>query len=61
MLVPMSPVSDEVLAARRRRRHGGDPRLSPEGRATLRRFVMGDLMDDFQAGLDADAAADPAL
>ena len=46
---------------RRRRRLGGDPRISPKGRETLRRVVAGDLTDEFQAGLDADTEVDPAL
>jgi len=57
----MSSVGEELLAERRRRRLGGDPRISPKGRETLRRVVAGDLTDEFQAGLDADTEADPAL
>ncbi len=57
----MSSVGEELLAARRRRRLGGDSRISSKGRETLRRIVAGDLTDEFQAGLDADTEADPAL
>jgi len=60
-LEPMSTVGEELLEARRRRRRDGDPRISPAGRETLRRFVSGDLMGVFQDALDADAEADPAL
>jgi len=54
-------VGEELLEARRRRRRAGDPRITPEGREALLRLVTGDLMDEFQAGLNADSAADPAL
>jgi len=57
----MSSAGEELLEARRRRRQGGDPRLSESGRDTLRRLVAGDLVDQFQAALDGDADADPAL
>jgi len=57
----MSTVGEELLEARRQRRRAGDPRITPAGRETLRRLVTGDLMDEFQAGLDADADTDPAL
>lgn len=59
----MEPVTigEELLEERRRRRRAGDPRITPEGRALLLRMTTGDLMDDFQAALDADLAADPAL
>ncbi|MBN4047480.1 hypothetical protein JYT71_00580 [Acidimicrobiaceae bacterium AH-315-P05] len=57
----MSSVGEELLEARRRRRGAGDPRITTAGRVTLLRLVSGDLMADFQAGLDADAEADPAL
>lgn len=42
---------EDLLEERRRRRRAGDPRIAPTG----------DLMDDFQAALDADAEADPVL
>jgi hypothetical protein len=59
----MQPVTigEELLEERRRRRRAGDPRITPEGRALLLRLTSGDLIDDFQAALDADAAGDPAL
>ena len=57
----MSNLGEDLLESRRRRRRGGDPRITPEGRDTLRRFVTGDLMDQFQAGLDQDTKNDPAL
>jgi hypothetical protein len=46
---------------RRRRRRAGDPRISAEGRAILLRIAQGDLVDEFQAALDADLEADPLL
>lgn len=59
----MEPVTigEELLEERRRRRRAGDPRITPEGRELLLRMTTGDLMDEFQAALDADLAADPAL
>lgn len=52
---------EDLLEERRRRRRAGDPRITPEGRQILLRLTTGDLMDDFQAALDADLDADPAL
>ncbi len=52
---------EDLLEERRRRRRAGDPRVTPEGRKLLLRLTTGDLMDDFQAALDADLEADPAL
>lgn len=60
MMVGMN-VGEELLEERRRRRRAGDPRLSPEGRELFRRMTTGDLAEEFQAGLDAVAAADPLL
>ncbi|MCC5951281.1 MAG: hypothetical protein JJU45_04215 [Acidimicrobiia bacterium] len=57
----MSTIGEELLEERRRRRRAGDPRLSEEDREILRRVTRGDLAEDFQAALDADAAADPLL
>jgi hypothetical protein len=59
----MEPVTigEELLEERRRRRRAGDPRITPEGRELLLRMTTGDLMDEFQAALDADLAADPLL
>lgn len=56
----MNP-GEELLEERRRRRQAGDPRLSPEGRAILLRIAEGDLMDEFQASLDAVSAEDPII
>jgi len=52
---------EELLEEQRRRRRAGDPRITPEGRAILLRLTTGDLMDEFQAALDADLASDPLL
>jgi hypothetical protein len=59
----MEPVTvgEELLEERRRRRRAGDPRLSSRGRELLLRMTTGDLVDEFQAALDADLAADPLL
>ncbi len=59
----MEPVTigEELLEERRRRRRAGDPRITPQGRELLLRMTTGDLMDEFQAALDADLAADPIL
>ena len=54
-------VSVDLSEERRRRRRAGDPRLSPEDRAILRRLVKGDLAEEFQAALDRDLAQDPLL
>ena len=54
-------MGEELLEEQRRRRRAGDPRITPEGRALLLRFTTGDLMDEFQAALDADLATDPFL
>lgn len=57
----VSTIGEEMLEERRRRRRAGDPRLSDEDRAILRRVTRGDLAEEFQAALDADLAADPLL
>jgi hypothetical protein len=54
-------IGEELLEERRQRRRAGDPRLSPEGRELFRRMTTGDLVEDFQAALDADLEADPLL
>jgi hypothetical protein len=54
-------VGDDLLEERRRARRAGDPRLSAEGRELFRRMTVGDLVEEFQAALDADLAADPLL
>ncbi|MFP5377581.1 MAG: hypothetical protein ACLGIO_12480 [Acidimicrobiia bacterium] len=54
-------IGEELLEGRRRRRRSGDPRLSPQGRELFLRMTTGDLVDEFQAALDADLAADPLL
>ncbi len=57
----VSTIGEELLEERRRRRRAGDPRITPRGRELLLRMTTGDLMDEFQAALDADLAADPTL
>ena len=54
-------IGEELVEERRRRRRAGDPRLSPEGRELFRRMTTGDLVDEFQAALDAVSAGDPLL
>jgi hypothetical protein len=59
-MVRMS-VGEELLEERRRRRRAGDPRLTEADRELLRRLTTGDLVGEFQAGLDAVSDADPLL
>lgn len=59
-MVDMS-VGEELLEERRRRRRAGDPRLSEQGRELFRRMTTGDLVDEFQAALDAVSDSDPLL
>lgn len=54
-------VGEELLEEGRRRRRAGDPRLSAEGRKVFRAIVTGELVEEFQAVLDADLASDPIL
>ena len=54
-------VADELAEERRRRRLAGDPRVTPKDRELLLRLVKGDLMDEFQAALDAVSAEDPEV
>jgi hypothetical protein len=51
----------DVSEERRRRRRAGNPRLSAAGREVLARITTGDLVDEFQAALDAYLEADPIL
>jgi hypothetical protein len=51
----------DIHEQRRRRRRAGDPRVTEEGRAILRRITTGDLADEFQAALDAVLVNDPLL
>jgi len=44
-------IGEELLEGRRRRT--GEPPITPEGRAILRRLLTGDLIDEFQSALDA--------
>jgi hypothetical protein len=57
-MVEMS-IGEELIEGRRRR--AGDPRLSYEGKELFRRMTTGDLMDEFQATLDAISDADPLV
>jgi hypothetical protein len=59
-MVVMS-IGEELLEERRRRRLAGDPRVTDADRELLLRLVSGDLMDEFQAALDAVSDADPLL
>jgi hypothetical protein len=52
---------EELTEERRRRRREGDSRLSDADRELLRRLTTGDLVGEFQAGLDAVSATDPLL
>ena len=53
--------ADELAEERRRRRLAGDPRVSPKDRELLLRLVKRDLMDEFQAALNAVSAEDPEV
>lgn len=57
----VSTIGEDLLQERRRRRQAGDPRITPEGRDILLRLTTGDLMDEFQAALDADLERDAYL
>lgn len=52
---------EQLLEEFRRERRGGDPRLTEEDKAILRRITMGDLADEFAASLAAISDADPFL
>lgn len=54
-------VGQELAEERRRRRRAGDPRLAAEDKELLRRLTTGDLVGEFQAGLDAVSCANPLL
>jgi len=54
-------IGEELVEERRRRRRAGDPRLTAEDKELLRRLTTGDLVGEFQAGLDAVSRADPLL
>lgn len=54
-------IAEELAEERRRRRLAGDPRVTPKDRELLLRLVKGDLMDEFQAALDAVSAEDPEV
>ena len=54
-------IAEELAEERRRRRLAGDPRVTPKDRELLLRLVKGDLMDDFQAALDAVSGEDPEV
>lgn len=58
---PVSTIGEELVEERRRRRRAGDPRLSAEGRELFMRMTTGDLVEEFQAALDADLADDAVL
>ncbi len=54
-------IGEEPVEERRRRRRAGDPRLTDDDKELLRRLTTGDLVGEFQAGLDAISRADPLL
>ncbi len=54
-------IADQLFEERRLRRRAGDPRLSEEGRAALRRITTGDLADEFGESLEEISDADPLL
>ena len=54
-------IGEELREQRRRQRRAGDPRFTEADRELVRRLTMGDLVDEFQAGLDEVSAADPLI
>ncbi len=54
-------IGEELVEERRRRRRAGDPRLTAEDKELLRQLTTGDLVGEFQAGLDAVSRSDPLL
>jgi len=52
---------EKLLEERRRRRRAGDPRVTEADREVFLRLTTGDLVDEFQAALDAVSASDPLL
>ncbi|MHB1508958.1 MAG: hypothetical protein ACYCST_02525 [Acidimicrobiales bacterium] len=54
-------IGEELIEERRRRRRAGDPLLSDEGKELFRRMTTGNLIDEFQATLDAISEADPLV
>jgi hypothetical protein len=54
-------MGDDDLVEERRRRRAGDPRPDLEARELFRRMTTGDLVEEFQALLDAVSDADPLL
>lgn len=58
---PVGTIGDDLFEERRRLRRAGDPRLSSEGRDLFARMSTGDLVDEFQAALEADVADDTVL
>lgn len=52
-------IGEELLEDRRRR--AGDPRFTEADREFARRLTTGDLVEEFQAALDAVGDADPLL
>jgi hypothetical protein len=54
-------LGEELLEERRRRCRAGDPRLSEADREFLGRLVDGDLVEHFQAALDAVSASDQVI
>ncbi len=54
-------IGEELLEERQRRRRAGDRSITAEGRELLLRIVSRDLVDEFQAELDAISDSDPLL
>lgn len=55
------PKGQDLLDELRRQRRSGDPRLTEEDKAILRRITAGDLADEFADSLAAISDADPLL
>ena len=56
-----SPTGSQLLEELRRRRRGGDQRLSTEGRQILQRITTGDLTDAFADALSDSSESDSLL
>jgi len=52
---------EQLLEEMRRERRAGDPRLTEDDKAILRRITTGDLADEFAEALAGDLAADDLL
>ena len=52
---------EDLIEELRQRRQAGDPRITPMGRAILRRLTTGDLADAFAVALAESSNDDPTV